>query len=433
MKRISVLFLILLLTPVMVFAAGKQEAEQASENGEESPELITMLIDKDSNLDGFNAVAEAAEEKLNIKVEIEIRPGGSEGDNVVKTRLATGDMTDILGYNSGSLLQALNPSEHFMDLSNEPLVDRLNESYVNTVNSGNAVYGVPFSSTQAGAWLYNKRVYEELGLDVPKTWEQLMHNCDVIKEAGKTPIIGSYKDSWTAQLIFLADHYNVLSEDPDFPEKYTAGEAKYASNTAGLRSWERLSETSGYMNRDYLATTYDGALEMLVYGDGVHYPMLTQALSYIYEIYPEFIDDIGVFGQPGDNADDHGLTIWMPLSMYVNKNSPKAETAVEFLDFYVSDEAVAIYTEHVKPDGPYAVKGIELPEDSYAGVLEMQSYFDKGRTAPALEFQSPVKGSSAPQICVECGAGIKTAEESAAAYDRDVRKQAIQLGLPGWE
>ena len=45
----------------------------------------------------------------NVTFEIETRPGGTDGDNLVKTRLATGEMTDIFYYNSGSLLQALNP------------------------------------------------------------------------------------------------------------------------------------------------------------------------------------------------------------------------------------------------------------------------------------------------------------------------------------
>ncbi|MEO6013615.1 MAG: extracellular solute-binding protein, partial [Devosia sp.] len=30
-----------------------------------------------------------------IKIEYESGPGGTEGDNIVKTRLATGDMTDL--------------------------------------------------------------------------------------------------------------------------------------------------------------------------------------------------------------------------------------------------------------------------------------------------------------------------------------------------
>ena len=48
-----------------------------------------------------------------VTFEIENRPGGADGDNLVKTRLATGEAGDILQYNSGSLFQALNPADNW--------------------------------------------------------------------------------------------------------------------------------------------------------------------------------------------------------------------------------------------------------------------------------------------------------------------------------
>ena len=53
----------------------------------------------------------------------EIRPGGAEGDNLIKTRLATGEMEDVFLYNSGSLFQALNPDQTLVNLDDQPWVD----------------------------------------------------------------------------------------------------------------------------------------------------------------------------------------------------------------------------------------------------------------------------------------------------------------------
>ena len=66
-------------------------------------------------------------------------------------------------------------------------------------------------------------------------------------------------------------------------------------------------------------------------------------------------------------------------------------------------------------------------------MADLQTYFTAdGRTAPALEFLSPVKGPNLENITVEVGSGIRTPEDAAALYDEDVTKQAQQLGLPGW-
>ncbi|PHV70253.1 hypothetical protein CS063_11330 [Sporanaerobium hydrogeniformans] len=389
---------------------------------------LTMLIDTDITLKGFQEVAKLAEEKLGISVEIETRPGGADGDTLVKTRLASGDMADICLYNSGALLSALNPAEYFLDLSSQDWIDRLDETYRKTVSIDGATYGVPYSSSQAGAILYSKPLYEELGLKVPNTWDEFIANCDVIKAAGKTAIVGTFADSWTAQVLYLGDHYNVLAGDPTFPEKFEAGEAKYATNSAALRSWEKLVQTSPYYNSDYLATTYDDGCDIMANAEAGHWVMLTQALSNIYELYGDKVNDIGVFGIPGDT--DTGLTAWMPSSFYVNKNSDKVEDVLRFLEFYTTEEALDAYTSAVLPDGPYCIKNYQIPENGYDAVKEdMQAYFDAGKTSVALEFQTAVKGPNCPAICQEAVLGQKSALDYANAYDADCLKQAVQLGL----
>ena len=62
-----------------------------------------------------------------------------------------------------------------------------------------------------------------------------------------------------------------------------------------------------------------------------------------------------------------------------------------------------------------------------------QSYIESGKASPALEFKSPIKGPALEQICIQVGTGQASAEEGAALYDEDVKKQAQQLGLPGWD
>ena len=62
----------------------------------------------------------------------------------------------------------------------------------------------------------------------------------------------------------------------------------------------------------------------------------------------------------------------------------------------------------------------------------MQPYLDNKKVSPALEFLSPIKGPNLENITVEVGSGISPAEKGAAQYDEDVKKQAQQLGLPGW-
>ncbi|MFC4321452.1 ABC transporter substrate-binding protein [Litchfieldia salsa] len=431
-KFVSLLLSGALVAGVLAGCSNKEEASGGTKSDE--GETITFLIDNQTQLAGIEAVIDGFEEKNNIKVEIETRPGGVEGDNIIKTRLATGDMTDLVWNNSGSQLQALNPEQNFVDLTSEPFMDTIIDGYKEAVSGNGKVFGIPGTPTNAGGWLYNKKVYEELGLTVPTTWDELMANNEKIKEAGKTAVIGTFKDTWTSQVIYLADNYNVLAENPTFAEDFTGNKAKIATTPAALRSFEKLEEVfaNGYMNEDFLATGYDAGLKMLADGTGAHYPMITFALANIAANYPDQMQDIGFFPQPSDSADVNGLTVWMPAGIFINKNSEKIDSAKKFLEFYVSQEGIDLYTSVVKPDGPFAIEGVALPEDVYPAVKDMIQYFENGNNAPALEFLSPVKGPNLEQITTQVGSGISTAKEGAELYDKDVEKQAKQLGLEGW-
>lgn len=413
--------------------SGNEAANSGSEDFEGT--TLSFLIDNQTNTAGIDAVAAEVEEQFGITVETQIRPGGTEGDNIVKTRLATGDMTDIMWYNSGSLFKALNPEEYFADLSEEDFVERLDETYKETVTVDGATYGVPGESASAGGWMYNKEIYDELGLEVPNTWDELLENNDAIEEAGYTPVVASFGDTWTSQLVVLADYYNVQLDHPDFADEYTSNEAKFADTPGALRSFEKMQELSeaGHFNDEETSTTYEDALRMIAEGEAAHYPMLTFALPALEDTHGDAVNNIGFFGQPGENAEDHGLTLWMPGSIYANKDSENVEAAKKFMEFFTSEEGLAIYMEEMKAFGPYVLNDVELPDDAYPAVEDMTTYLEEGKVAPALEFLSPLKGPNLEQILVEVGMGLEDAEAGAENYDRDVERQAQQLDLEGWE
>jgi raffinose/stachyose/melibiose transport system substrate-binding protein len=395
---------------------------------------LTMAVSNAVPLDGIKAVAAAFTAKTGIKISFELMPGGQEGDNLLKTRLASEDAADINLYNSGSLFLALNPPKYFVDLTAEPYMSSVIDSYKSVVSVGGRSYAAPAQPIAGGGWYYNKAIYAKLGLKVPKTWKDLISNLEKIKTANFTPVIASYKDSWTAQMVILADNYNVLAKTPRFAEDYTAHKATFAGTPAALRGFEKLAELNakGLINKDATATTFDMALKMLATGQGAHYPMISFIGGPLAGIDPENSKNIGFFAQPGDDPNSNGLTIWMPNGLSIYKGSKNIAAAKRFIAFYMSPEGWALNFAAQKPDGPLAVKGIKMPDGLYASVMDMLPYVESGKTAPALEFMSPIKGPNLPQLAVQDALGQKSPLENAREYDKDVEKQAKQLGLAGW-
>jgi raffinose/stachyose/melibiose transport system substrate-binding protein len=373
-----------------------------------------------------------------VTISIETHPGGTDGDNLVKTRLSTGDMPDMFYYNSGSLLQALNPSDTLVDLKDQAFVGNLQTSYLPTVTAPNgAIVGVPTEGSLGGGILYNKTIYSNLGLSVPKTWADFEANNDKIKADGKAaPVCATFGDTWTSQLFVLADFYNVQVADPTFAADYTANKAHYADTPAAQAGFAHLQEAfdKGWWQKDFGADKFEVGQQKLAEGQCAHYPMLTFAVGTIVENYPDVKDQIGFFGQPGDDAAKNGATIWMPAATYIPKTTTgaKLDAAKAFLNFIGSVDGCNAMTAGVAPSGPYVVKGCTLPSDVPQAIKDIQPYIDGGNNSPALEFLSAVKGPSLENITTAVGSGQTKADEAAKQYDQDVEKQAKQLGLPGW-
>ena len=413
-------------------SSGLGGSDAGSDSGGDSKSL-TLLIDNGPQTIAAAKAVTAAFQKANpgVTVKTETRPQGTEGDNLVKTKLSTGEMEDVFWYNSGSLLQALNPGETLVDLTDDPAMQNVDPTFLPVVSQNGKAYGVPVGTAFGGGILYNKDVYARLGLQVPKTWADFQANNAKIQAAGVTPVIETFKDTWTSQLFVLGDYYNVQLANPKFAEDYTTNKVKYATDPDAVKGFEKLAEvkSKGWVNSGYGSATQVQGMKLLADGKGAQYPMLSNAVTILSAAQAK---KIGFFGIPGDDAGKAGATVWMPGGAYIPRASKNVELAKKFLEFLASKEGTDAYTDAQPPTGPYLVKGATLPSDAPPVATDLQAYITAKNQSPALEFLSPVKGPSLEQITVAVGTGQTSPEKGAAQYDADVTKQAKQLGLPGW-
>jgi raffinose/stachyose/melibiose transport system substrate-binding protein len=384
----------------------------------------------------------AAFEKANpdITVKYDQKPGGADGDNIVKTKLATGDMDDVFSYNSGSQIQGDHPDERLVDLSGESWAKGVTKEFKASTagNVKGAFYGAPFGTSFSGGILYNTKVFDKLGLKPPTTWDEFISVAQKIKASGTTPIIQSFGDTWTSQLFVLADFANISAKDPGWAKGYTANKAdsKYAKQPAlaGFQHTEDVFK-QGLVNADYASLTNVNALKMLATGQGAMYPMITSVLPNIQQSNPDQLNDVGYFAMPSsiDGVAPH-MTVWEPNAYYIPKTTTgdKLAAAKKFLAFAFTKQGCEIQVKAQLPSGPFATSACELPADVPTAVKDEQKYQDDGNTGLALEFVSPIKGPNLEKILIAVATGQNSAAQGAELYDQDVTKQAQQLGLKGW-
>lgn len=405
----------------------------------DSGKTITFLSPNDDASVASAKAVIAAFEKANpgVTVKLEQRQGGSEGDNLIKTRLSTGDMDDVFVYNNGSLLQAIKPATNLVPLDDQPWAGHIDKLFAASSTVGGKLYGGPIGTAFGGGVLYNIPVYKKLHLQVPKTWDQFMQNNAAIKKAGIAPVEQTYGETWTSQLFVLGDYHNVQAQVPDFAKQYTAGKAKYATTPAAEAGFEHMQEVkdAGYFNKDFASATLNDGLKAVATGTAAQYPQLGGSAAAIDTVAPGKLNDVGFFALPGPDAATNGMTVWPGTSaLYIPKTTEgdKLSLAKKFVAFAASAQGCAAYVKGTPPQGPFLSDACKLPADVSQVAKDTQAYFDSGKATPALEFLSPIKGPALEQITVQVGTGQVSGQKGAQLYDEDVKKQAQQLGLPGW-
>jgi raffinose/stachyose/melibiose transport system substrate-binding protein len=432
-----------LVAAATLFAAGCSAGSLGSSSGEGSAGATTITLltgAEDADVASAKAVIEAfTAANPNITIKHDTRPGGSEGDNLVKTRLATGDMAEVFIYNNGSLLQAIKPEQNLTPLDDQPWAGQLDQTFADSSKgSDGKLYGGPYGTAFGGGVLYNIPVYKKLNLQIPKTWDEFMKNNEAIKKAGIDPVEQTYGTTWTSQLFVLGDYHNVEAQVPDFAAKYTAGELKYATTPAALAGFQHIQDVkdAGYFNKDFASAKLNDGIKAVATGTAAHYPQLGGSANNIENVAPGKSSDVGFFALPGPDAATNGMTVWPgTAAMYIPKSveGDKLEAAKKLIAFAATQQGCDAYSKGSPPQGPYLSNACKLPAEVSQVAKDTTAYFDSDKASPALEFKSPIKGPALEQICIQVGTGQVDAKKGAELYDQDVKKQAQQLGLPGWE
>ncbi len=159
-----------------------------------------------------------------------------------------------------------NPAEYSSAIiANSSLVALMNEDVVRPLDDLIAEHGQDIPKNQlitidgkvmavafmanAQTLAYRKDVLEEIGVDVPATYEEMIAAAEKIRAAGisENPIGGAYKAGWNLAEEFVNMYYGHGGEF------FAPGSAEVAiNNEQGVAALNVMKELTTYMNPDYL-------------------------------------------------------------------------------------------------------------------------------------------------------------------------------------
>jgi len=164
-------------------------------------------------------------------------------------------------------------------------------------------YGVPWGFYQWGIY-YRTDLFEQVGADIPETWDEFLSVCADLKAAGITPITIGTKFLWTAGGWF--DYLNLRVNGIDYHMDLMLGDASYKDPelTEVFSVWKDLLD-KGYFLENHATYSWQEAQAPLINGTAAMYlignfivPDLTNAgvIDKIgYFQFPEIVPGIGMY------------------------------------------------------------------------------------------------------------------------------------------
>ena len=291
----------------------------------------------------------------------------ADAGTVLKTRMAKNDMPDIIAMGGNNEYTDVQSAGMLLDLSGENFVGNLQESYLQMVYDVNgdkeeAVYGVPYATNASGV-LYNVEKFEALGLEIPKTWDELIAVCEAAKAAGETPFLLTYKDAWTALC-----PWNSMAPDLQ-PANFT--DDRLENKTTFVGTHEEIAEKYltllDYAQEDYMGLGYDDGNKAFANGEGLMMINGNWAINQFTNSNAEF--KCGMFAFPASNDEAvNYVTSGVDVLLAVSATTEYTDIAKEFVAFMLEAENCQTYIDDQFAFS--AVVGVEQANESVAGVKE---------------------------------------------------------------
>ncbi len=284
------------------------------------------------------------EETYDVTVDLQAVPGDQYFD-LLNTKLTTDSMTDIFWIQSNPFaIETVigDPAEYCLDFTGEAWMDVMPEARLASCMVDDKLYGLQiWHNSPEYVFVYNKTMFDELGLTAPTNYEELWSVLETIADTGITyPWFMPGADGWQHQLSFFQIGPVYEEATPGLYEGLNTNTATYADNEKMLEVLQQFKDISdaGFFGPDWVGTSSANMVNEFADGNTA---MAVANSSFIKQLQDEAAtgDEYGLFLVPlGDNT--HFPTNPAGPTMFGYKNTENPELVKEFFNFVTTTESL---------------------------------------------------------------------------------------------
>ena len=238
----------------------------------------------------------------NIKVE-QVPMENDPYKTKLTTAMAAGEEPDIFISWGGGWLQSFVEEGKVLDIDQNvrEISDIYHESALSLFEIDEKYWAVPFRAGAAPVY-YNTKIYEELGLKVPETVDELEANCQVLKDNGIIPFALGNSSQWPGALTFIWLSLREGGSQTFLDAFNRTGNATFEDESF-IKAGQRIQDwvKKGYYPEGANGINYDtGGSRMLFYsGQAAHIVQTNSFVANCKSEQPDFYENnLGLFNYP---------------------------------------------------------------------------------------------------------------------------------------
>ncbi|WP_292901096.1 extracellular solute-binding protein [Microbacterium sp.] len=343
-------------------------------------ETIRFTFSKREALAFMNQVVadyNASQDKVRVEMD-------ASGVDVVSASFVRGNPPDIMLANYNYEVARFVQRCALTDLSGTAAAATVREDLQPLMDQYGVCAGrtsaLPYS-VMASSVIYNTEIFDQLGLGVPTTWDELIQTADTLQANGITPFYGTFKDDWTVGQgwydysiggsLDVLDFFDALAAEGDRVGADSA--VSFQKDFAGAMS--RMTElATTYTNPDADSRAYGDGNLAFAQGQAAMYLQGPWALGEIAKTAPDLA--VGTFPLPmTDDPADLAVRVNMDLAATIPEGSRHQDAARDFLEYLYQPQIIEAYNESQLGFAPTK----DAPSPSDPRVAGMIPFYDAGR------------------------------------------------------
>lgn len=195
-------------------------------------------------------------------------------------------------------------------------------------------YGVPFTMTTV-AVMYDKAIYEKLGLSEPESWDDFMANCEELKNAGYAALSVQSNTciDWMPRLFWDQFCREEIEEEG---KSFESGEMTFETESVkkGLEAYKEIWDKE-YLPENFMTSDLDTTAQLFLQGKLAQVLIAPDKLEYIMDNAPDSME-LGTFPLPGINGLPSRSLGGASNIFAVSADTEQPEAAVRLLKYLTS-------------------------------------------------------------------------------------------------